>query len=528
MPTDIKQAIAKEYTKCATDYQYAIKTYCKIEHPTKGKILFNLYPFQEEALRAFSDNKYNIINKSRQMGISTLVAAYALMGMLFNDNYKVLVIATNQDVAKNMVLKVKVMFNNLPSWLKRKSIDNNKLQLTLDNGSTIKAVASSPTAGRSEALSLLIIDEAAFIDNIEQIWASSQMTLATGGDAILLSTPNGVDNLFHKMWEDAKSKSAPEGLEAFNPIELKWDLHPERDQKWRDLQTFQLGPRLAAQECDCNFLTSGHTVVDGEIIQWYLDNIVEEPIEMRGINQDYWLWAYPMYDKTYVVSVDVSRGDGEDESVIEVFDTESNEQVAEWVGHIDTRDLGKLAVAVATEWNNALLIIDNRNVGWDTVQEVIDIGYRNLYYSYKNDVYIDPAKHIAKGYDLKSNKDKVPGFTINNTNRPVIISKMEHYFTNKLIVVKSERAITQLFSFIWLNGKPQARRGRRDDIIMAIAQLLFVRDTSMRLHNMGLDATNKALRHTQKMVYVPKNFNNHAEWEMSDGRGGKISLRGLL
>lgn len=247
----IRDLIKHEYTKCTQDYGYAIKKYFKIEHPIRGKVNFDLYDFQSRTLVELIKHKFSIILKSRQMGISTLVAAYALVNMLFRDNYKVLVIATTQDVAKNLVHKVKVMCWNLPTWLKPKIVDDNKLQLSFANGSTIKAVASSPTAGRSEALSLLIIDEAAFVDNIDRIWASAQMTLATGGDAILLSTPNGVDNLFHQLWTDAEIQKAPDGLDPFNPIRLKWDLHPERDQRWRDQQTLHLGHRMAAQECDC-------------------------------------------------------------------------------------------------------------------------------------------------------------------------------------------------------------------------------------------------------------------------------------
>lgn len=278
---NLKELVKLEYAKCSKDYVYAIRKYFKVEHPIKGKINFNLYPFQEGTLKQFLTHKYNIINKSRQMGISTLVAAYALIKMIFHENYKVLVIATNQEVAKNMVSKVKVAYRNLPTWLRPKAIDNNKLQLTFDNGSSIKAVASSPTAGRSEALSLLIIDEAAFIDQIDEIWASSQMTLATGGDAILLSTPNGVDNLFHKLWVDAESHQAPEGLDPFNPIRLKWDLHPERDQTWRDQQTYQLGPRLAAQEC-----VSGKTFVtlrDKQTGQIKKITVNELKAELNGI-----------------------------------------------------------------------------------------------------------------------------------------------------------------------------------------------------------------------------------------------------
>jgi len=260
----IRELVKLELSKCTNDYAYAIKKYFKIHHALKGKILFELFPFQEKTLAELIKHRFNIILKSRQMGISTLCAAYALINMRFRSDYKVLVIATTQDVAKNLVHKVKLMHRNLPSWLQERVIDDNKLEFTLGNGSSIKAVSSSPTSGRSEALSLLIIDEAAFVDNIEKIWASAQMTLATGGDAIVLSTPNGVDNLFHKLWTDAEMGTAADGLDPFNPIKLHWSLHPERDQAWRDQQTLHLGAKLAAQECDCLWGQSRVRILDSD------------------------------------------------------------------------------------------------------------------------------------------------------------------------------------------------------------------------------------------------------------------------
>jgi phage terminase large subunit GpA-like protein len=243
----LKDIIKEEYKKSAADPVHFMKKYCYIQHAQKGKILFNLYPFQEKVLVEFRDNDYNIILKSRQLGISTLVAGYALWLMLFHNDKNVLVIATKQDVAKNLVTKVRVMYDNLPSWLRgnEKTVEDNKLSLRFKNGSQIKAVASSGDAGRSEALSLLIIDEAAFINGIEEIWASAQQTLATGGKGIILSTPNGTGNFFHKTWVKAESTE-----NKFNTIKLHWSLHPDRDQKWRDQQDELLG-HLAAQECDC-------------------------------------------------------------------------------------------------------------------------------------------------------------------------------------------------------------------------------------------------------------------------------------
>lgn len=256
----LKDIIKEEYIRCSKDPAYFMKKYCIIQHPVRGKIPFYLWNFQEKVLDMFRGNRYNIILKSRQLGISTLVAGYALWLMLFHGDKKVLVIATKQGVAKNLVTKVRVMHSNLPSWLKGRCTADNKLSLEFANGSSILAEAASPEAGRSEALSLLILDEAAFIEYIDTIWSAAAMTLATGGDAIVLSTPNGVGNLFHKMWVSAEEGvgftgatgeenegESPDKEETssfmFNPIKLHWSVHPERDQKWRVEQDGLLGKR---------------------------------------------------------------------------------------------------------------------------------------------------------------------------------------------------------------------------------------------------------------------------------------------
>ena len=252
----LKQVIQREYLKCVDDPVHFMRKYCTIQHPTKGKIKFSLYDYQEKMLDEFTSKRYNIILKSRQLGISTLSAGYSLWMMLFHADKNILVIATGKDTAKNLVTKVRVMYDGLPSWLKTNVDETNKLSLRFANGSQIKAIASNESAGRSEALSLLILDEAAFIDKVDVIWTAAQQTLATGGDCIALSTPNGVGNWFHQQWVGAES-----GDNEFNTIRLHWTDHPDRDQTWRDEQNKILGPSQAAQECDTDFLTSGESVV---------------------------------------------------------------------------------------------------------------------------------------------------------------------------------------------------------------------------------------------------------------------------
>jgi hypothetical protein len=406
--------------------------------------------------------------------------------MVFNEDFNVLVIAIKQDTAKNLITKIRVMHEMLPSWLRVGSEEDNRLSLRLKNGSQVKAVSSSPDAARSEALSLLVIDEAAFIDKIDEIWTSAQQTLATGGKAVLLSTPNGTGNLFHRVWQEAER-----GEGEFNDIKLHWTLHPERDQKWRDLQTELLGEKMAAQECDCDFITSGNSVVSGELLTWYQENMVVEPIEKRGREEEMWIWEYPDYTKSYMVVADVARGDSSDYSAFHVIEIETMTQVAEFKSQTPTKEFGNMLVNIATEYNEALLVVENANIGWAAIQPAIDRGYRNLYYTYKHEGVHDAATQLSKGYDLKNKENMTPGFTTSSRTRPLLISKLDIYFREKACVVKSQRLIDELFVFIWNGHKAEAQRGYNDDLTMAFSIAMYVRDNALRLHNEGL-AMNKS------------------------------------
>ena len=519
----LKEIIGDEYKRCSQDPIHFMRKYCVIQHPTRGKMLFNLYPFQEKSLDQLKDNRYNIILKSRQLGISTLTAGYALWKMIFRSDFNVLVIATKQDVAKNLVTKVRVMNENLPNWLKGKTLEDNKLSLRYANGSQIKAISSKGDAGRSEALSLLIFDEAAFIDRIDEIWTAAQQTLATGGDCIALSTPNGVGNWFHRMWVDAEAGG------EFNTIKLHWTVHPDRDETWRAKQTQLLGEKGAAQECDCDFISSGHTVVDGSILQWYADTHVKDPIEKRGVDSNFWIWEYADYNKNYMVVADVARGDSTDYSAFHVFDTSACHQVAEYKGKIGTTEYGNMLIAVATEYNNALLVIENANIGWASIQVALDKGYSNLYYSYKQDGYVDEDVHLRKGYDLKGKSKTVPGFSMTSRTRPLVISKLETYFRDKTPLVHSKRLIDELFTFVWLGHRAEASRGYNDDLVMSFSTGLWMRDTALRLQQQGMDLNRKALGHFGKSQGVYSAGQQVAkEWQWKSGDSENDDLKWLL
>ena len=518
----LKEAIKREYAKCATDPVYFLGKYGIIQHPVRGKVNFNLYDFQEKSLESFMKHDYNIVLKARQLGLSTLTAGYALWMMTFQQDKNILVIATKQETAKNLVTKVRVMHANLPGWLKQPCVEDNKLSLRYKNGSQIKAVASSEESGRSEALSLLIIDEAAFIDKIDTIWGAAQQTLATGGRALVISTPNGVGNFFHKTWIGAE-----DGTNDFNFIKLHWSVHPERGQEWRDEQDKLLGPSLAAQECDCDFITSGRGVIDGLLLENLKETSVREPMEKRGIDSNYWIWQPPDYTKNYVVSADVSRGDGTDYSAFHIIDVESLEQVAEYKGKISTQDFGNMLVNVASEYNNALLVVENNNIGWAAIQQVIDREYPNLFYTSKDLQYVDVQHQITNKYRVQE-RNMVPGFSTTQKTRPLIVAKLEEMFREESVVVHSQRLIDELFVFIYNGNRAEAMTGYNDDLVMSFAIALWVRDTALRLRAEGIELSKRAIQGIgQNSGIYTSEVQKNDSWEM-DVKGEKEDLTWLI
>ena len=518
----IKDIMRQEYIKCLQDPVHFMRKYCMVQHPTRGRVNFNLYPFQEKVLKLWLKNDYSIINKSRQLGISTLAAGFSLWTMLFHKDKTVLCIATKQATAVNMVDKVQFMYQQLPGWLrgKEKPDSNNKLSLKLANGSQIVASSAASDAGRSFAVSLLLIDEAAFIDGIDRIYTAIKPTISTGGGCIALSSPNGIGNWFHKTWVGAINNE-----NSFLPIKLPWDVHPERDQAWFENEKANMGAQEIAQEYECDFLASGNNVVTNDILEYYEQNHIIDPVERRGMAGDFWIWEYPNPSETYVVCADVARGDGSDYSTFHIIATKEFRQVAEFKSKIGTREFANTLITAATEYNSALLVVENANIGWDVLNSIIDRGYQNLYYSPKGgDLSID--NFISK----IENDQTVPGITNSSKTRPLFISKLESTLREKQFVVQSKRSLEELRTFIWENGKAQAQNGYNDDLVMALSFGLYIRDTALVYHQNGLDLAKAALNgiNISNSGISSGTYIDNNPYQMKDGFGNTYDLNWLL
>ena len=237
-------------------------------------------------------------------------------------------------------------------------------------------------AGRSEALSLLIVDEAAFVRDFDTLWTGLYPTVSTGGRVILLSTPNGVGGQYYKLYTDAEKR-----LNEFISVRLPWDVHPERGQEWFDKTTKNLSTRQISQEYLCDFASSGETFLTNSDIEW-VRQMCKSPIDRCGFDMNVWVWQHPLSEHSYIISADVARGDSRDFSTFHVIDVGEGECVAEYRGKIPPDRFGELLFEFGKKYNNALLCPENNSYGFATIIKLKDLEYPNLYHKKRKSVFV--------------------------------------------------------------------------------------------------------------------------------------------
>lgn len=453
----------QEIIQCGRDPIYFMKKYCRVRTPVGGNVPFRLWPFQEECINDFMRHRLNIVLKARQLGLSTVTAVFALWMAIFQKDRSVLVIATKLPTAINFIKKVKFALQHLPPWLVLPRLTGeSKSQLTFSNGSEITATPTSEDAGRSEALSLLIVDEAAWIRNFEDIWTGLRPTISTGGRAILLSTPNGIGGQYYKLWVDAEA-----GVNEFNPIKLMWNVRPDHDQAWYDKETKGMSRRERAQEHECDFLSSGETFLQPEDLEW-VRHACTEPAKKGGFDRGVWIWSEPQMGHRYVMSADVARGSAGDKgdfSAFHVLDVDSRgggcSVAAEYLGRVPPDKLADLLNEFGLLYNKAMIAPENNTFGFHTCTRLRDHHkYPRLYY------------HAAVGnaYDYRPySDDEVPGFSTQGGTRPQILGKLEEMIRNRVLQQASKRFADQMQAFIWSGAKAQASKGSNDDLVISLA-----------------------------------------------------------
>lgn len=493
----------KEILKCAAEPAHFMKTYLEIQHPTKGRLPFDLFPYQEQVLESFLEHRFNIVLKSRQLGLSTVASAYCLWMALFHRDKNIILVANKLAVCKNMIKKVRIAWQSLPPWmleaLELSELDNETVTtLKFSNGSQITALPTTEDVGRSEAASLVVVDEAALIPNLEECWQSLYSTTTLGGKIIVFSTPKGKSGQFYKLWKDSV-----DGVNKFHRTELPWTVHPEHDQAWYDNETKGLEQRQIAEEFLCAFEGSGNTFFNQPTIE-YVQTSITDPIAMQGPTtsgaNDMWIWKAPDPSHKYIVTADVARGDAEDFSGCHVIDMNTWEQAAEYLGKIPPDKYGEFLAKIGYTYNTALIVNERNAIGLVTSMKLRDLKYPNLYWEDG-----DPATR----YDLTEEQKEamVPGFTTKpgnrSGNREEILQKLSVALRDHHIKMYSSRFHDQMTTFIFTGKRGQAAKHKSDDLIMAAAWGCYIANP-MGNHTNGSD-TGASAWHNAFLASFTKN-----------------------
>jgi hypothetical protein len=525
-----KKDIIKEIIRCGKDPIYFLDNYGKIQHPTKGLLPFKTFEYQKDIVKAYLGHRMNIFLKARQLGVTTITAGYVAWLILFHKDKNVLAVATKQSVAKGMIRTIRNIYKYLPKWMMDVGkIDlNNRFSIELNNGSRVTATTTTDDVGRSEAVSLLIIDEVAHIKNFEAIWTGLAPTVSEGGSIALFSTPNGTGNFFHRHYVQAQNRennfnchlgryvNPTNSAEVFED-RLMWWVHPKHDEVWFKAETAGRSARDIAQEYLCSFNASGDTFIYYETIN-SLEARIIQPRRVFDSDRNIWIWDEPDKVGTYLIGCDVSRGDATDYSAFHVLrlDTDPLIQVAEYKGKVKPDRLGILLIEASKYYNNAIIAPEN-NSGWSgpAILKIQEADHPFLYYSRrrksknKDTQMVDP-------YYAQDRNDFLPGYSVTSSNRNEMLSLVEQSVRLGDLKINSIRLLEEFKTFIVTEfNRPEAQRGMSDDLIMALAGALWVRQEG-RLHTYKTDEVTKAMlesmscSNTKTSQYKDFEFNSPA------------------
>ena len=522
----------KELAKIMKDTPYALRTYLQTFDNTQKKYVpMDLFEDQIQLINDYEEYNENITRKYRQAGVTTVTAAWLSkrLQLAKPDNpERVLLIANKRDTAVEMANKVRHFLEQWPDWLNVgfSPDKNSESRFRLNNGCEVKAVATSPDALRGYTPTILVFDEAAYIEAGEDFWAASMASLSTGGKIILVSTPNGYDPIYYGVYDQAVR-----GLNDFHITDLRWFKDPRytKDLRWVKCQDichymlnreqyndeevilydfdlkdykklledgykpfsswfesmskkFKYDRRKIAQELECDFLGSGDGVIPGDIQENIAKNMIREPIE-KYMQATFWQWKEPIIGHRYIMGVDVSRGDSEDFSAISIIDFDDREQVAEYIGKIPPDDLAAVAYKWAILYGNAFIVTDiTGGMGVATSRKLTELNYKNVYIEGVN------TQNIWD-YNAKA-MEKIPGLNFNN-KRTQIVAAFEEQL-RKGFIVRSARLLNELNTFVYMNGRPDHMKGAHDDAIMGLSMALYAADISFNLLQKNENA-NKAM-----------------------------------
>lgn len=523
-----------EIVRCATNPIYFIETYLTIFDQTKGNggmiVPFILFSFQKELIKTYMENRFVVANKYRQAGITTTTCAYIAWYVMFNPNRQVAIVADRLETARDEIMNDVVEFiEGCPKWLRPKTGRNTEKNLkdtqklkVYDNNSKLSAFSSKGLRGYTPTL--LFWDETAWTEKGDKFWTSAKPTLQTGGAAIMVSTPSGLDAVFYKTFMGARDNE-----NNFKAIELWWFNDPRYnkdlawlknkgkqneirliDENWDNKKRIDLmdegweasspwfenevrdangDMRKIAQELLCSFLGSGDNFIAEEYLKRIQENEIKTPIRQEYVDNNVWIFEDPLPGETYLMSLDASPGHGEDNSTMNVLKTveiieekiitkgekvkkvkikrHKVEQVAEYYGKVTPQMLAEIAYQYGKRYNDAYCIVDiTGGYGVQTVEKLLEFGYPNVHYA---EVTHKPSRDRLQGYIKRGQKVMADGSVVNvdlipgffiGSNRPSVLLEMQRAIHLEDVLIHSVRLLNELKTFVTVPGNRVADHKR--------------------------------------------------------------------
>jgi len=466
-------------------YLYFAKNFAYIQHPVKGKLQFDPYDYQVRLFNTYHNHRFNVNMLPRQTGKTTCAAIYLTWFAMFNPDQTILIAAHKYTGAQEIMQRVRYVYECCPDYIRAGVTSYNKGSIEFENGSRIVSATTTDNTGRGMSISLLYCDEFAFVaPNIaEEFWTSISPTLATGGRAIITSTPNSDEDTFATIWKQAEQKfdehgnETELGINGFHSFTVRWNEHPDRDEEWRDAKMGRIGEERFRREYGCEFLVYDETLINSITLA-----SMEGSKIIMNMGQTRW-YSQLNPDATYVVGLDPSMGTGGDYAAIQIIELPTYKQVGEW-RHNTTGIPGQIRILkdicdfIAQKVNvgNLYWSIENNSIGEAALIVINDYGEENI-----KGLFV--SEPIRKGHVRKFRK----GFNTTHGSKISTCSKLKTLIENKNFQISSSALISELKNYVATGTSYKAKLGESDDLISAlllcIRIITVLKDWDPRIYN---------------------------------------------
>lgn len=498
----LNQEQIREIIKCCdpeTGYEYFMRNYFYIQHPTKGQLLYNPYEFQVKLIENYHRHRFSVSMMPRQTGKTTSAAGYLLWFAMFNTDKTILIAAHQYSGAQEIMQRIRYAYEACPMWLKSGVEVYNQGNIDFENKSRIVARATTEKTGRGMSLSCLYLDEFAFVrpSIAKEFWTSISPTLSTGGKCIITSTPNSDEDQFAQIWKDANKKidefgnQTAVGKNGFSPFKSHWREHPDRDDRWAQEERAKIGEERFRREHELEFIIDEETLINSLKLS-ELEGI--EPLYKTG--QVRW-YKKPKKGNIYVTSLDPSLGTGGDAAAIQVYEANTTEQVAEWK-HNRTpipdqikllAEINKQIVEITSEPTNLYYSLENNTIGEAALISLFEYGEENV-----KGVMISETKSTNNGRRYRR------GFNTTQKTKLAACSKFKNLLESGKLKIYSKNLISELKTFVASGGSYAAKIGETDDLVMS--SLLVVR-MFQHLQHYNVDLDNHIRDHDEIIEPLP-------------------------